>query len=100
VESVPGRIRVRLNDQKSAVPAGGVGLFSKLGLVAAKPVAARPLIDLELHMEKREVGYQTQLHITVLYKAPGGRSQAMMPSWRNKCDEVHRELRAYLMGRG
>jgi hypothetical protein len=93
VDSVPGRIRVQLGERHSS------GLISILGL-GGKPTVRRPLIDLEMHMEKREAGNASKLHITVVYKPPGGRTQAMMPGWREKCNQVHRELQAYLMGRG
>jgi serine/threonine-protein kinase len=96
VESVPGRIRVQFGVRQQAQ---GSGLFSALGLTGSKQVALRPVIDLELHMEKREAGHASKLYITAVYKATGGRSQAMMPAWRQKCDQIHRDLRAYLMGR-
>jgi eukaryotic-like serine/threonine-protein kinase len=93
VDSVPGRIRVQLRERQEQ------GFVSKLGL-GVKRTVLRPLIDLELQMEKREVGHLSKLHITATYKPPGGRTQAMMPGWRQKCDQVHRDLQAYLMGRG
>jgi serine/threonine-protein kinase len=92
LESVPGKIRVRLGEVVAAR-----GLLSRLGLSGRHEL--RAVMDLELHMEKRDSGHLSKLHITAVYKPTGGRTQAMTPGWRQKCDQVHRDLQAYLMGR-
>ena len=99
----------------TATKRGARSVYSKIAARTAEEVsqrfdpgeAARALLRPELTprkyllllMEKREVGHQTQLHITAMYKPPRGRGQ-MSANWRHKCEAVHRELRAYLMGRG
>jgi serine/threonine-protein kinase len=101
VESVPGRIRVRLIEPGSTVtPPPPPRLLARLGL--ARKVEASPpnRIELELHMEKKDDGPQSRLEITVLLRPEDGRRRAGDPTWQTRCDELHRELRAYLIGRG
>jgi serine/threonine-protein kinase len=98
IESVPGLLRVKFSLSKPVAQSAGMGFLSKLGLSATPE--KRPFVELEMHMEKREVGQGTVLHITAVYKPTGGRTQAMSPGWRQKVNELHRDLRAYLMGRG
>jgi serine/threonine-protein kinase len=100
VESVPGMIRVRLADRSTTVTPPPSGLLARFGLgkKVEEPPANR--IEMELHMEKKDGGPQSRLQITVLLRPEGGRRQAADPAWRARCDELHRELRAYLIGCG
>jgi serine/threonine-protein kinase len=101
VESVPGMIRVRLAaDRSTTVTPPPSGLLARFGL--GKKVEEPPgnRIEMELHMEKKDGGAQSRLQITVLLRPEGGRRQATDPAWRARCDELHRELRAYLIGCG
>jgi serine/threonine protein kinase len=97
VESVPGMIRVRLSNQAVGHNGGGrQGLLSLLGL-KSKSVADH--IEMELRMEKKEGSQQGQLRITVLMRPPAGQRQPPDAAWRNHCEQLHRELRAYLISR-
>jgi serine/threonine-protein kinase len=101
IESVPGMIRVRLANRNTAVtPPPRTGLLARFGLgkPAEEPPADR--IEMELHMEKKDGGQQGRLQITVLLRSEDGRRQTSDPAWRARCDELHRELRAYLIGCG
>jgi serine/threonine protein kinase len=84
VESVPGRIRVRLS--------GGIrrGL-SWLGI--GKP----PEIDVELVLEQIDATKNNQLHITVTLRVLG-RNANDDPLLHARCDKIFCDLRAYLMG--
>lgn len=99
VESTPGKLRVRLPaGQESAKTGSGIGLLSAFGLGSRSAASRAPGTQVELRMEKRDGGHQSRLHITVILKPEAGRSQAADPIWRRRCDEIHRELKAYLMG--
>ncbi len=84
LESVPGLVRVRL----------GQKVVSWLGFGRKAP----PVIDLELRLHQVDPGRTSHLHITALMRASSAR-QAADPEWRDRCDQVFCELRAYLMGR-
>jgi serine/threonine-protein kinase len=91
VESVPGRIRVRLGGKGCvyAMPSRGALSWIGLGRKGAD-------IDMELrlhHAEQRD----NQLRITVLIKPAQGDLTADL-SWRGLCNQIYCDLRAYLMG--
>ena len=101
VDSVPGMIRVRLLQERPA-PArksGSSGLLVRLGLQKKVEEEPPPGIDMQLHMEKQDSGALSRLQVTVLLRPEGGARQAADPAWRKRCDELHRDLRAYLIGR-
>jgi serine/threonine-protein kinase len=102
VESVPGRIRVRLVERSTPrLRPSGSGLFARLGLGPKLEEEPPPDgIQMELHMVKKDAGALSRLEITVLLRPEGGARQAADPAWRTRCDEIHRDLRAYLIGRG
>src|SRR5437762_10505465 len=96
IESVPGLIRVHLKDPDAGGKSQGAGVLSWLGLGRKQVEVVRQAngIDMELHMEKKESGRQTVLHVTVVLRPEGGRRQAAEPGWRPRCDTIIRELRA------
>jgi serine/threonine-protein kinase len=86
VESVPGRIRVRLGGRGSAYAVRGwLGLGRKGGL-----------IDMELQLQRPEVARDNQLRITVLLRPVNG--GAADPEWRTRATQIYCDLRGYLMG--
>lgn len=93
VESVPGRIRVRLGTKGSVYFVPGNGPLSWFGLGNRNA-----LIDMELLLE-RNSKQQSLLHITVKMHSPGSRL-ALSDSFRERCNQVFCDLRAYLMGQG
>jgi serine/threonine-protein kinase len=98
-ESVPGMIRVRLG-QPEPPPTPRPGLLSRF-VPTRKPPEPPPEtgIDMELHMERPDPANQGRLHITVLMRPGTNRQQPLEPGWWGRCNEIHRELRAYLIGR-
>lgn len=89
LESVPGRIKVRLG-RGSAYDYSGPLAWIGLGRLAP--------VEMELHLEKTEEGGRANhLHITVLLKS-GRKNAAEDPDLRARCDQVFCDLRAYLMG--
>jgi serine/threonine protein kinase len=91
VESVPGKIRVRLGSKGSVyfVP----GPLSWLGLGGGAGV-----IELELQLE-RNIKEASLLRITV--KMRSGTSKGIVSeSFRERCGQIFCDLRAYLMGQG
>jgi serine/threonine-protein kinase len=104
IESVPGRIRVRLAGlaERTATPRGSHhGLLARFGRgPKVEEAPPPPGIQMELHMEKQDAGTLSRLRVTVLLRPEGGAQQATDPAWRTRCDELHRDLCAYLIGRG
>src|SRR5262249_3274388 len=92
VESVPGKIRVRLGGRGSPYWIRGNGPLAWLGL-GRKPA----LIDMELHLERNNPTQQSLLTIMVLMRSPVN-GAGNNPAWRERCNQVFCDLRAYLMG--
>lgn len=88
LESVPGRIRVRLGNK-----AGEAGALSWLVGFRRKPT----VVDMELLLERNNPQQQSQLQITVLMTSPD-RKLSVNPAWRERCAQIYCELRSYLAG--
>jgi serine/threonine-protein kinase len=91
MESLPGRIRVRLGGKGSIYeiangPLAWLGLGRRNGL-----------IDMELQLERNSTGPQNRLHITVRMRPPD-KIMAANPSWRTRASRIFCDLRAYLVG--
>ena len=88
LESVPGRIRVRLGSKSADAGALSwlVGFRRKL-----------PAVEMELLMERNNPQQQSQLQITVLMTAPD-RKTSVNAAWRERCAQIYCELRSYLAG--
>jgi serine/threonine protein kinase len=89
IESVPGRIRVRLGGKGTAYAASGVGSWFSLSRKSG-------MIDLELRLQKADAVRESLLRITVVLspaekKGAGG-------DWRDRCGRIYCDLRGYLMG--
>jgi serine/threonine-protein kinase len=86
LESVPGRIRVRLpaRSPTDSNPLAWLVGFRKRASV----------IDMELLLE-RSAPQQSRLQITVLMTAPD-RKASVNTAWRERCTQVFCELRSYL----
>jgi serine/threonine-protein kinase len=94
IESVPGMILVRLGEpaphkEKSK------GLLGWFG--ASKQTAvAQPTTDVEMHMERRDPAQPNLLTITLVMRCAG---TPVTQEWRNRCQQISRDLKAYLVGR-
>jgi len=93
VESVPGKIRVRLGGKGSVYFVPGSGPLGWLGLGNRNGV-----IDMELVLE-RTIDQASQVKITVRMR-PAHSKAAPSDSLRERCGQVFCDLRAYLMGHG
>jgi serine/threonine-protein kinase len=93
VESVPGMIRVRVPEPQAEKKKSG--LFG-WGSKSAPLVQIVSATELELHMERRDPGQPSKLTVTLVMRATGG---LITPEWRNRCNQIGRDLQAYLMGR-
>jgi serine/threonine-protein kinase len=91
LESIPGRIRVRLGGPGTVYGARGRTSLSWLGLGRKAG-----LIDLELHLNRTESNRGNVLHITVLLR-PSHKWTADT-DWRDRCTQIYCDLRGYLMG--
>jgi eukaryotic-like serine/threonine-protein kinase len=92
VESVPGRINVRLGGKNCTYAAPSRGL-SWLGL------GRRPLIDVEMRLQRIDPTRESQLKITVVFRSPGNDLSADV-AWRSVCSQIFCDLRAHLMAQG
>jgi serine/threonine-protein kinase len=90
VESVPGRIRVRLGAHGSLYGQRGSAL-SWLGLGRRAG-----LVDMELLLQRSEAKRENQLHIVVVMKAQN--AEHVNDAWRERCSQIYCDLRGYLMG--
>jgi tRNA A-37 threonylcarbamoyl transferase component Bud32 len=93
LESVPGRIRVRLGGKGSVYHTNN-GPLSWLGLGRKTAV-----VDVELDLERStsNPGQQNLLHITVKMRSPD-LGAAANPNWRARCTRIFCDLRGYLAG--
>jgi serine/threonine protein kinase len=90
VESVPGKISVRLGGKGCVYSAPARGL-SWLGL------GRRPPIDLELRLQRPDGSRENHLRITVVFRSSGADLNADI-AWRTLCTQIYCDLRGYLMG--
>ena len=92
IESVPGRIRVRLGGKGSVYEAPQRGSLSWLG------IGRRPnKIDMELRLQRPDDARGSQLRIIVVLRPPHS-SLCADPAWRQLCTQIFCDLRGYLMG--
>jgi serine/threonine-protein kinase len=91
MESVPGRIRVRLGGRGTAYEIPGRHTFSWLGLGRRASQ-----IDMELRLHREDHQRDNQLHITVTLKPCVG-DLSQDPSFRSVCNKIFCDLRGYLM---
>jgi serine/threonine-protein kinase len=89
VESVPGRIRVRLGGKGSVYAASNVGSWFGIGRKSR-------MIDLELQLQKADPTRDSLLQITVVLRPTEAGSAS--PDWRDRCAQIFCDLRGYLMG--
>jgi serine/threonine-protein kinase len=92
LESIPGRIRVRLGNPGSVYEPKGRSSLTRM-LLGRRP----PLIDLELRFERADAGREGLLRIIVVLK-PHGSFRTDDEEWRFRCGKIYCDLRAYLMG--
>jgi eukaryotic-like serine/threonine-protein kinase len=90
VESVPGLIKVRLREHTEKK-----GMFAWMG--GGRPaLQAVQSTDIELHMERLDPSQTSKLTITLVMRRRGGPATT---DWKNHCNQITRDLQAYLMGR-
>jgi serine/threonine-protein kinase len=92
IDNEPGRIRVRIGGT-TPQPEKRWG-WSSSGQPAAAP--QQPLTDLEVQLDRRGTDSPNDLTIKLVMRPPGG---VVRPEWRTRCQELARDLAAYLMGR-
>jgi serine/threonine-protein kinase len=91
IESVPGRIRVRLGGRNSVYVCPSQGPFSWLGL------GRKGQIEMELNLQRADATRENLLHITVAMRSLQGNGPAN-GEWRERCNQIFCDLRGYLLG--
>jgi serine/threonine-protein kinase len=92
LESVPGRIRVRLGGRGSTyAPRGRTGWLSLN--------RRSGMIDVELHLERNDPIRDSLLRLTILMR-PTDRRTVDEDEWRERAAQIFCDLRGYLMGLG
>jgi serine/threonine-protein kinase len=100
VESVPGKIKVKLGQPQCKYHVGPPPAPVKKGWFGGSqpPPASPNLIDMELFMQKPPG--QQNLFITVKLKpAPGSTVRKTSADWISCCNNIIKDLKGYLMGR-
>jgi serine/threonine-protein kinase len=92
IENKPGRIRVHLGGKGCVYCSNGSGPLAWIGLGTKAP------IQMELLLE-RSPNQSNMLWINVRMRAAHGRGP-LDEEFRNRCNQVYCDLRAYLMGQG
>ncbi|MFM7149319.1 MAG: serine/threonine protein kinase [Gemmataceae bacterium] len=95
VESVPGFIRVKLEEEAVAKKKEGVFGWLPTAKTSGKPGETGEVTNVELYMERRNPGQPNRLTITLIMTPAKG--LASNP-WRERCDKIGNDLKAYLMG--
>jgi serine/threonine protein kinase len=101
LESMPGLIRMRLGPPPTPKKSG---LFSLVELrermsgggTKSSVLQVATVTDLELRMERRDPTRPNHLTFTLLMRPGNGLPNV---EWRNRCQKISMDLRAYLMGR-
>jgi serine/threonine-protein kinase len=92
IESVPGRIRVRLGGRHSVYRSHSQGPLSWLGIGRKSGQ-----IEMELNLQRADASRENLLHITVAMHSPPGNDSAN-GEWRARCTQIFCDLRGYLLG--
>jgi serine/threonine-protein kinase len=92
IDNEPGRIRVQVGGGPPSAEKRW-GWTSQEARAAA--TAAQPLTDLEVQMQRLQTEASDALTITLLMRPPRG---LVRPEWRTRCQQLARDLAAYLMG--
>jgi serine/threonine-protein kinase len=93
IESVPGMIKVRLQEKKSGGLASWLGGFGNSTAASLKTSSGT---DIELHLERLDPTNAAKLTITLVMRPVSG---MVSPEWRSRAEAIGRDLQAYLMGR-
>jgi serine/threonine-protein kinase len=97
LESVPGMIKVRLNDREAEKKKEGLlGWMTGGGGGGRQVNVVSHTTDVELHMERLDPSQANKLTITLVMRPAAGLATQ---EWRDRCTKISRDLQAYLMGR-
>lgn len=91
IDSQPGLIRVRLEDAAAEKKAGLFGRKEPRTALRFAPSST----DIELHMERPDPGQPGRLVVTLILRSANG---VVTPEWKSRCQQISRDLQAYLVG--
>ncbi|HVS39539.1 MAG TPA: serine/threonine-protein kinase [Gemmataceae bacterium] len=92
VDSVPGLIRVRLGEAVAEKKGGLFGWMDRRPPVQTVPATT----EIELHMARPDPSQPGRLMIKLVLRPASGAATA---EWKTRCNQISRDLQAYLMGR-
>jgi eukaryotic-like serine/threonine-protein kinase len=104
IESVPGKIVVHFGQSNCVYQMPGApkpqpkssGLGGWFGGKSSTPAAPAKLIQMELQMDKKDDPRGNFLHITVAVRPKGGAAPRSF-EWQDLCNQIFKDLRAYLI---
>jgi serine/threonine-protein kinase len=98
LESQPGLIRVRLGKpQTEHKPSSGIFRWLEGGRQIAPEIPTVTATDVELAMERQGPAQGGKLKVTLRMRPVG--NGVVTAEWRSRCQQIGRELQAYLIGR-
>ena len=99
ISSEPGLIRVQLgivNPDAATTPTGIAGWLGRLASEPKPKAPAADAVEIELQLEKPNPN-ENRLRVTAVFRPVPGYPLRQPRIWRERCERIHNDLRAYLM---
>jgi eukaryotic-like serine/threonine-protein kinase len=98
IESIPGMIRVYIPEKSSSATTPSSGIRGWFQSEKTTVMETRNLSEMLLYMEKQQQNQSAGLGIRLVIR-PKGMATQSKASWRSRCEQIFRDLQAYLIGR-
>jgi hypothetical protein len=98
IESIPGMIRVFLPEKSPPTGSSSSGKRGWFHNEKSTVMETRNLSEMLLYMEKQQQNQLNGLGIRLVIR-PKGMATQSKASWRGCCEQIFRDLQAYLIGR-
>jgi serine/threonine-protein kinase len=96
IESVPGLIRVYLVEEPAETKDPPSGILSWFGRPPTRTVSSPRVTDMRLYLSKKSNGRPNDLALKLVLR-PKGQRAGTRTQFRARCDQIHRDLQAYLI---
>jgi serine/threonine-protein kinase len=98
LESIPGMIRVTIPEKASSASTASSGIRGWFQSEKTTVLETKNLSEMLLYMEKESHNQTPGLAIRLVIR-PKGMATQSKSSWRGRCEQIFRDLQAYLVGR-